>query len=378
MEPTPRPWHELEEALPPLSRWEMAQLRRSIEESGVINPVLVLPDGRIIDGHHRWRAAGDTVPVSVLDLDEDIAWNLGLALNVARRQLSNEQIEEAIKHRREAAMAMRAEGATQEETAIAIGVHRRTVDDWESKALSKDDNISSPPDNRVSIPKAEHKNIYERRQSGEKVKDIAADYKATPTRISQIAKQEEMRRKPVPEASPSPMILGNKYQCIVIDPPWPMKKLEREERPAQGPNLDYPTMTLEEIEAIQLKEMTDPNGCHIYLWTTHKFLPDALRIFERWGVRYECLLTWVKPSGFTPFSWMYNTEHVLFGRVGKSLEVQKKGMKLAFNGSVGRQHSKKPEEFYSRVVMASPEPRLEMFARQPHDGFDAWGDEVGQ
>src|SRR5206468_3354928 len=118
------------------------------------------------------------------------------------------------------------------------------------------------------------------------------------------------------------------------------------------------------------------DGAHVYLWVTHKLLPFGLELFERWGVNYECSLTWCKPTGVAPFSWLYDTEHVLFGRVG-SLPLQQLGLRLAIHGGdAKREHSRKPDEFYERVRQASPEPRLAMFERGQRDGFEVWGDEV--
>ena len=76
----------------------------------------------------------------------------------------------------------------------------------------------------------------------------------------------------------------------------------------------------------------------------------------------------------TPFSWMYNTEHVLFGSKG-GLRLQQMGMKLSFEAPVKR-HSEKPQIFFDIVSKASPGPRLEMFAREPHEGFEPWGSNV--
>lgn len=164
------------------------------------------------------------------------------------------------------------------------------------------------------------------------------------------------------------------YRAIVIDPPWPMEKIEREVRPNQGPMLDYPTMSLEAIEKLPVGGLAYPDGCHVYLWVTHRFLPDGLRLFDAWGVRYQCTMTWVKNVGITPYSWMYDTEHVLFGRVG-SLQLDQLGLRLSFSAPVTR-HSAKPDVFYERVVAASPGPRLEMFARTAREGFKPWGNEV--
>ena len=164
-----------------------------------------------------------------------------------------------------------------------------------------------------------------------------------------------------------------KFRTIIVDPPWPVKKIIREVRPNQEEELDYPTLTIEQIKALPIKQLAYDDGCHIYLWTTHKFLPVAFEVFKSWGVNYECLLTWVKNVGFTPYSWMYSTEHVLFGRIG-SLELLEKGQRLDFTGKV-RQHSRKPDEFYDLVRKVSPEPRRDMFSREKREGFEQWGNE---
>lgn len=83
-----------------------------------------------------------------------------------------------------------------------------------------------------------------------------------------------------------------KYRTIVIDPPWAMKKILRKARPNQV-LWDYPTMTVEEIKAFPIPKLAYEDGCHIYLWTTHKYLPKAFEVLDAWGADYECLLyTW--------------------------------------------------------------------------------------
>jgi len=214
-----------------------------------------------------------------------------------------------------------------------------------------------------------------------------------PTHLVEIAKLPEDKQKEVIEEvadgklsylqtallvqkmlgkNPPPLPDG-KYRTIIIDPPYPMTKLLRDVRPNQMLELDYTTMTIDEIKLFPIRKIMADN-CHVYLWTTHKYLPTAFDIFKLWGVNYECLLTWVKNVGFTPYSWMYSTEHILFGRAG-SLELLKKGERVDFSAKV-REHSRKPNEFYDLVRRVSPEPRIDVFAREKHDGFDVWGDEV--
>lgn len=163
------------------------------------------------------------------------------------------------------------------------------------------------------------------------------------------------------------------YRTIVIDPPWPMEKIKREVRPNQK-IMDYTTMSIEEIKEFPLKQFIHKDGCHVYMWTTQKFLQNSFDVFNAWGIKYQCLMTWVKNVGFTPFSWMYSTEHVLYGTVG-NIPLLRKGIRLDFNAKV-REHSRKPDEFYDIVKRVSVEPRVDIFSREKRDGFDQYGYEV--
>jgi len=178
-------------------------------------------------------------------------------------------------------------------------------------------------------------------------------------------------KKQLPEGDET-VALAGQYQTIIIDPPWPKKKIERYERPYQEPNLDYPTMTIEAIQNIQLPLAEQ---CHVYLWTTQKFLHEAFHVFEVWEVNYIQTLVWHKNVGFTPFGlFMNNVEFVLFGRRG-NLSLLKAGIKAVFNGKV-REHSRKPDEFYELIKLVSPEPRIDIFSRERREGFEQWGNEI--
>lgn len=183
------------------------------------------------------------------------------------------------------------------------------------------------------------------------------------------------KREPDEVKDPLPPRPGT-YSCIVIDPPWDIKKIQREVHPDQGKFLDYPTMPLERIADENWVPVRThaADDCHLYLWVTQKYLPAGLWLMEQWGFRYQCVMTWRKNFGMTPFSWMYDTEHVIFGRKG-NLPLNQLGLRLSFEAPV-QGHSVKPEVFYERVRAASPGPRIDMFARTEREGFDVWGNEV--
>lgn len=190
--------------------------------------------------------------------------------------------------------------------------------------------------------------------------------------VQREIRREEARERIAQLKAKGVELPTGKYSCLVVDPPWPMQKIERDVRPNQV-EFDYPTMTEDELRAFPLPDVAG-DDCHLYLWATQKYLPMALRLAEHWGFKYQCLLTWRKNIGFTPFSWMYSTEHVLFCTRG-SLPLLRLGVRLDFEAKV-REHSRKPDEFYDIVREVSPGPRLDVFSREKREGFDQYGNEV--
>lgn len=362
---------ELEAIIPSLSQDDYQRLKSSIQKKGIQLPIQILPDGSIIDGFHRFKIAEELgikdIPHVIKSMDKEEAINLGITLNLNRRHLSYEQKKEIIEKLKEKKW-------TDKKISKSIHISEGSISNIRKGSNLKDEE-TSPPDLRYKIDKQDEK-IISQKAENRTHQQIASDYGISRRRVGQIVTKVKARqRKPEPiKEITQPK--DKKYKTIIIDPPWPVKKIERDERPKQGIDLDYPIMSIEEIKTMAIQKWADPNGCHIYLWTTHKFLPIAFKVFEEWGVKYQCLLTWVKNVGFTPFSWMYSTEHILFGRIG-SLALLRNGIRLDFNAKV-REHSRKPDEFYDIVKKVSPEPRLDVFSRERREGFDQYGSEVNK
>lgn len=165
----------------------------------------------------------------------------------------------------------------------------------------------------------------------------------------------------------------SEYQVIVVDPPWPLKKILRDVRPNQTSDIDYPTMTLEEISELSIPASDD---CHLFLWTTNKFLPVSLDILKSWGFRYTYCMVWHKPGGFQPVGLpQYNAEFILYARKGTPKFVDTKNFPICFNAARGA-HSVKPEEFYQTIKRVTEGKRLDMFGRRKIEGFESWGFEA--
>jgi hypothetical protein len=118
------------QVMPDLTPIEYEALKADIEERGVLVPVEVDETGAILDGHHRVKAweelrdEGVELPdyprITRAGLTEEQKRNHARSLNVLRRHLSREQRDEVMRE-------MRADGATYQEIASAVGVSYGTA-----------------------------------------------------------------------------------------------------------------------------------------------------------------------------------------------------------------------------------------------------------
>jgi N6-adenosine-specific RNA methylase IME4 len=167
------------------------------------------------------------------------------------------------------------------------------------------------------------------------------------------------------------------FGTVVTDPPWEMEKIDRDVRPNQD-GFDYNVMSEEEIVA-QWKSDIEPKleaDCHLFMWTTQKFLPVSLRIIETIGFRYVFTVVWHKPGGFQPIGLpQYNCEFAVYARRGSPLFVDVKDFFCCFSAP-RREHSRKPDEFYDLVRRVTGGSRIDVYSREPREGFAQFGNET--
>ena len=170
----------------------------------------------------------------------------------------------------------------------------------------------------------------------------------------------------------------NRYKTIAADPPWPEQGAGKIKR---GADRHYPSMKVKEIIAMgDFVKSISENNSHLYLWVTNNHLEAGMKVMAAWGFRYVTMITWAKPSIGLGQYFRGTTEHCLFGVRGKvpykMIDGKRQQGRTHFEAPRTK-HSEKPMELYEMAEKVSYEPRIELFARKPREGWSIWGNEVG-
>jgi N6-adenosine-specific RNA methylase IME4 len=370
--------NEFRDLIPPLRLDERAELEASIQQDGCRDPLTVW-SGTVIDGHNRYEICTRlSVPFEVVEkeFDSKVDALIWIRRNqLARRNLTDDQ------------RAINAERLRQLESQrvkaqrSAKAAEQREVNAGRKEVLSDNATDKIPAVKRDTRKEmAENTKLPERKLRGAalviKERPDLAD-KVEQGEIKMADAVREIKRAEVVASLESveareQKALEGVYDVIVIDPPWPMQKIDRDERQNQVA-FDYPTMSEAEMADMQMPAADD---CHMWLWTTHKFLPMALRLCEGWGFRYVCTFVWHKPGGFQPIGLpQYNCEFALYCRKGSPKFLDTKAFPTCFEAPRGG-HSEKPEEFYDVVRRVTGGRRIDIFNRRTIEGFDVWGKEA--
>lgn len=381
---------EFKALIPPLSPDEYSQLEANILADGCRDPLVVWAgENVLIDGHNRYEICTrhgigfNTVEHEFADRDAAMDWMD--ANQLGRRNITPDQFT-LLLGRRYNRQKQRLGGqlpkgvdqieppvSTAEKLATEHGVSAATV----KRAGQYADAVAivekAVPGFSQAI-EAPRQAVIKAAALIEKAPERAAEILSGTKSIADVRREEKreeiLERLESVEAIEAKAAAGV-YDVIVIDPPWPMQKIERDVRPNQT-EFDYPTMSEEELAALEIPAADD---CHVWVWTTHKFFPMTLRLLDAWGMKYVCTFVWHKPGGFQPIGLpQYNCEFAVYARIGAPQFIDTKAFNTCFDAPRGA-HSEKPEEFYDVVRRVTAGRRIDMFNRRAIEGFDVWGKE---
>jgi N6-adenosine-specific RNA methylase IME4 len=340
---------------------DVATLAASIDEIGLLHPIVVHSDGTLIAGARRLAACMSLgwkeIPVTVIDLDQIVRGEF--AENAYRKNFLPSEIE-AIRRAMAPAETAAAKERKSSRKLSGTGIDTRDkIGAFAGVSGRQVEKIAAVVAAAEAEPEKYSKLVRDMDRGG-----VNGPYK----RLKVLRQSEAIKLEPPPLPGRGP------YRVIVADPPWPYEV--RQEDPTHRGTYDYPSMSIANICALRVAEIAHKD-CILWLWTTNLHMRFAFQVLDAWGFEHKTILTWTKPH-MGLGDWLRGqTEHCLMavrGRPTVNLTTE-----TTVLHAPTRAHSQKPEEFYALVEKLCPAPRYaELFSRQPRDRWDGHGDESGK
>lgn len=179
-----------------------------------------------------------------------------------------------------------------------------------------------------------------------------------------------------------------KYGAILADPPWAYA-MRSDKGYEKSPEAHYSTMPLDAIKALPVRELAGPD-CLLFMWSTWPHLPQALDVLQAWGFQYVTGGAWIKRTKTwklafgTGYVQRSASEPYIIGKIARP-ELASKSERNVIEAplvadkieALRQEHSRKPVQMREMIDRLLPRAfKAELFAREPWDGNDIWGNET--
>lgn len=330
-------------------------LAKSIGEIGLLHPIVINESDDLIAGVRRLEACkklGWTeIPVRVVNLEEIRKGEI--AENTVRKDFVASEI-----------------------AAIYEAVAPKEKAEAEKRILS------GKPSDKLSegrVRKRIARYVGKGEITLEKIVTIAKVAQAQPDKFNKLMEKVDkgetsvdyaykMVKRAEAQNNPSPIPEG-KFNVIYADPPWQYDLSLR-----GSPEEHYSVMATQTISDLSVPTAED---AVLFLWATNPKLEEALQVMKAWGFTYKTNLVWVKDKFGTGYYFRGQHELLLLGVKGKPSVPLEADRPSSVLNAPRKKHSQKPEEVYALIEKMYPNhKRLELFATQRREGWEAWGNEI--
>ena len=171
-----------------------------------------------------------------------------------------------------------------------------------------------------------------------------------------------------------------KYEVIYADPGWSYR--DKANAGNRGACHKYLTSSNDYIASLPIDKISAENST-LFLWITMPKLSEVFEVISQWGFTYKtCAFTWVKRNKLAD-TWFWglgnwtraNSELCLLATKGSPKRVSK-AVHSVIDTPI-EEHSKKPDIVREKIVtLMGDVPRIELFARERADGWDALGVDI--
>lgn len=176
-------------------------------------------------------------------------------------------------------------------------------------------------------------------------------------------------------------VLEGMYRVIYADPPWEYGSSGGSASGAFRTAAEtYPTLSMDALCKLPVKAHALPDSV-LFLWSTSPMLlenPGPRDVLESWGFTYKTSIVWDKVLGNFGHYVRVHHEILLIATRGSCLPDEPTPQPDSVQ-TIRREgeHSSKPEEFRKLITkLYTKGPYLELFARQPAEGWSTFGNDA--
>lgn len=197
------------------------------------------------------------------------------------------------------------------------------------------------------------------------------------TTAAMLREAQAIKRENHHEALEQTELPADKFRILYADPPWQYNdsgvitdsdNYGRAER-------HYPTMSIDELCLLPVKEMAEDDAV-LFLWVTSPMLEDSFRAIKAWGFDYKTSFVWDKVKHNFGHYNSVRHEFLLVCTRGSCTPDNLKLFDSVQSIERSDRHSEKPKEFIDIIeTLYTHGGKIELFARQKRDGWEAWGNE---
>jgi N6-adenosine-specific RNA methylase IME4/ParB-like chromosome segregation protein Spo0J len=349
----------------PLTPEEFNLLENSLKNDGCREPITILEDQTIIDGHNRYEICRkhniEYTTFVQKGLDTETEVKLWMLYNqIGKRNYAN--IDKAL-------VAIEIEKL--EKVKALERMHHISVDEEPRSVLTYPQESGKALEIAAKSVGLGYGTVYKTKHILEKapeelVEKVRKGDISIDRAFTQIQKAERLENNRATEWP------KGKYRVIYADPPWQYG----DERSCFGGATDhYNTMTMEELKSMPVASLTEDNAV-LFLWGTAPLLPEAIELIEAWGFKYKTNIVWDKVRANLGNYTSVRHEHLFIATKGSGVPDNTTRVdSVQVVERIGR-HSEKPEEFRNIIeTLYTYGNKLELFARKSVDGWEVFGNE---
>ena len=370
---------EFKNLIRPLTEDEFKVLEENLKKNGCRDPITILEDGTIIDGHNRYKICQEHNIKYSTFVQKDLETGTDIKLWMLYNQIGKRNYTSFDKSL-VAIEIEKLESIKAKERMLKLSNLKQFQELEEQNDLPARSDLTEREESGKALEKAAkavgvgYGTVYKTKQILAKAPEEVIE-KVRKGDVSVDRAYQKIQRAERLERNQATEWPKGKYRIIYADPPWQYGD-ERSGGSYGGAIDHYPTMSYRDLCDLPVLEIAEDNAV-LFMWTTSPLLETSLDLLNNWRFHYKTQFIWDKVKHNMGHYNSVRHEILLIATKGSCTPDNKKLFDSVQTIERTNKHSEKPEEF-RRIIetLYTYGNKIELFGRKKVEGWDVYGNEV--